>query len=186
MQRSKNFLSNPLVKIIFSALLVWNAPLSVASNVPGPQPRSEHNEDAGAYPVGPELSVTPGSLCGRASELRYAEKIKYCERSVDSSLKNDIIREYDQRFSYTVRSMPRTDFKIDHLIPLCAGGSNERNNLWPQHKSVYVKTDRIEETLCRLMQNGKIHQDEAVDIVLDVKQHLETSDAVLKQLLAQL
>lgn len=82
--------------------------------------------------------------------------------------------------------MNRGDFKIDHLIPLCAGGSNEQDNLWPQHKTVYVKTDRIEESLCRLMASGHMSQAKAIDLILDVKHHLEKADRVLSDLLSQL
>lgn len=139
-----------------------------------------------AYPIGPEDSVTPGALCANPTEYRYPEKIKYCARNVESSEKELIIRDYDQRFGFKIRTMPRSDFKIDHLIPLCAGGANDNTNLWPQYKTVYVKTDRIEESVCILMGKGQMKQAEAVTLVLDVKHHLEKADAVLADLLRQI
>ena len=27
----------------------------------------------------------------------------------------------------------RSEYKVDHFIPLCVGGSNEMSNLWPQY-----------------------------------------------------
>ena len=69
--------------------------------------------------------------------------------------------------------MERQDFKIDHYLPLCMGGSNKTDNLWPQHKSVYVYTDSIEMKLCMLMANGQMHQEEASTKIRTVKFHLE-------------
>src|SRR5690349_1786167 len=94
---------------------------------------SLHAED---FPRGPEHSVTPGSLCGHADARRYPERVPYCNRDVSSGLKREIFRDYDQRFGYRTTQLPRAQFKIDHLIPLCMGGSNERNNLWPQHETI--------------------------------------------------
>ena len=78
--------------------------------------------------------------------------------------------------------MERAQFKIDHLIPLCAGGSNEEVNLWPQHKSVYELTDPIEPVLCDLMKRGAMKQEEAIRIIREVKNNLETAKDVLAAL----
>ena len=139
-----------------------------------------------AFPIGPNDQMTPGALCDKADAYRYPEHIKYCNRNVENGLKDDIIRDYDAKFGYKIEQMNRVDFKIDHLIPLCAGGANTRENLWPQHKTVYVKTDLIEETLCKLMAAGKMKQNDAVNLILDVKHHLEKADSVRDQLLRQL
>ena len=138
------------------------------------------------FPIGPNDQVTPGALCDKADAYRYAEHIKYCNRQVDGSLKQDIIHFYDVQFGFKIEQMDRKEFKIDHLIPLCMGGANVRENLWPQHQTIYVKTDLIEETLCKLMEAGKMKQNEAVSIILDVKHHLEKADSTRDQLLRQL
>ena len=114
-------------------------------------------------PLGPDHSVTPGETCQKADSFRYPEKIPYCTRDVSSSEKNAIIRNYDETFGYRVAKMNRSDFKVDHYIPLCMGGSNSSKNLWPQHKSVYVKTDPLEQKLCELMAAGKLLQKEAIE-----------------------
>lgn len=113
--------------------------------------------------------MTPGSLCNSPDELRYPERIKYCQRSVDRDVKQAIIRDYDQKLGYAIESMPRYDFKIDHLIPLCAGGSNSRDNLWPQHKSVYEVTDAMEPLACDKMKAGRLRQADAVRMILRAK-----------------
>lgn len=130
------------------------------------------------FPTHPDLSVTPGAVCKMADELRYPEQIKYCSRDVGSDLKRTIIAQYDRDFGYRIQAMSRGDFKIDHFIPLCMGGANERANLWPQHRSVYVKTDGIEMKLCLLLSFGSIKQVDAIDKIKHVKFNLNEAAAL--------
>lgn len=134
------------------------------------------------FPTGPNLEETPGKLCSSVTEVRYPEKIAYCSRDVDSYLKRSIIAKYDQMFGYHIENMKRMDFKIDHLIPLCAGGANSEENLWPQHKSVYKITDPLEPLLCQKMQEGKLLQADAVKMVIFAKTHLDQVPVVMKKL----
>jgi len=123
----------------------------------------------GRYPIKPHDDVTPGTTCRNPSYRRYPEKIAYCERDVQPSLKYDIIRDYDRRFGYKIGNMNRGDFKIDHLIPLCMGGGNERENLWPQHRSVFDNTDIAESTLCEQMSFGRLKQVDAISLIRRIK-----------------
>lgn len=125
-----------------------------------------------AFPKGPDAALTPGALCNRPDEYRYPEKIKYCERDVSSSQKAGIFQKYDQ-IGYRTRSMKRQAFKIDHYIPLCAGGSNESKNLWPQHESVYEITDKLEALICEKMAAGRLRQKDAVEIIIQAKNNLK-------------
>lgn len=122
-----------------------------------------------AYPSHPELSVTPGAVCENPTEYRYPEHIKYCARNVSVELKDQVIRDYDQKFGYRVESMSRADFKIDHFIPLCMGGANTVENLWPQHKSVYVITDSFEADLCGQLAAARITQAQAIEKIKQIK-----------------
>lgn len=133
----------------------------------------DRGQQSGAYPTGPQESVTPGAVCDNPDTYRYPEHIAYCERNVSSGTKAAIIRDYDVQFNYSIQSMPRTDFKIDHYIPLCMGGANAVKNLWPQHKSVYTITDPLEQKLCQLMSMGKLQQAEAIRMIKQVKNHLD-------------
>src|SRR5690606_28325058 len=108
------------------------------------------------------------SLCEHPDAYRYPEKIKYCNRDVSGGEKAEIFREYD-KIGFRTRSIDRQKFKIDHYIPLCAGGSNEPSNLWPQHVSVYTITDRLEEMICSKMAEGRLKQKDAVDIIREAK-----------------
>lgn len=140
---------------------------------------------ADGYPMGPDERLTEGQLCEHGDSHRYQEQIEYCNRNVSSAKKWDIIDKYEE-LGYEIRRYGRENFKIDHLIPLCAGGSNDESNLWPQHKEVYEQTDRIEEMTCRMMAQGKMTQAEAVELILDVKHNLEKASSVEASLREQL
>ncbi len=136
----------------------------------------------GKFPKNPNLTETPGKLCSSPTAHRYHEQINYCERNVDTYTKDSVIKKYDSLFGYNIQSMKRLDFKIDHLIPLCAGGSNSEDNLWPQHKSVYEITDPLEPLLCQKMADGKLKQADAVKLILQAKMNLDQVPAIIKQL----
>ncbi len=134
------------------------------------------------FPTKPELDETPGELCSQPDNFRYPERIAYCARDVDSYTKNKIIQRYDQAYGYKIRLMKREDFKIDHFIPLCAGGANTEENLWPQHKSIYSKTDPVEPLVCQKMQEGKLRQEEAIRLVKEAKLNLNKIPEVMAKL----
>jgi len=54
------------------------------------------------------------------------------------------------------------DYEIDHLIPLCLGGSNDPSNLWPEpRRSIEPKwnaetKDRLERMLCDMVCGGHL------------------------------
>ena len=133
------------------------------------------------YPKNPNTVETPGKLCSGSNNYRYPERIQYCERNVDSYTKQAVILNYDKVLGYQIRSMNRQDFKIDHLIPLCAGGANTEDNLWPQHKSVYDITDPLEPVICEKMSQGKLLQADAIKLILKAKLNLDQVPASLKQ-----
>lgn len=124
------------------------------------------------YPTGPNPNVTPGAICEGSDVHRYPENIVYCDRNVDTQLKNAIIRQYDDQLGFSIRQMSRGDFKIDHFIPLSIGGSNSKENLWPQHKSVYNVTDPLEQLLFDKIKEGLIKQADAIRVVREAKLNL--------------
>ncbi|MBV2167870.1 MAG: hypothetical protein KUL82_04100 [Bdellovibrio sp.] len=130
-----------------------------------------------SFPKGPDAALTPGVLCSNPDEYRYPEKIKYCERDVSTSQKAAIFQKYDQ-IGYRTRSLKRQAFKIDHYIPLCAGGSNDSRNLWPQHESVYEITDKLEAAICEKMAAGRLKQKDAVAIIMEAKNNLDEVPAI--------
>lgn len=133
------------------------------------------------FPTMPDAQLTPGDVCHNPDSYRYPEHIAYCSRDVDTQTKKDIIAQYDRERDFQIESMNRGDFKIDHFIPLCAGGSNERANLWPQHKSVYSITDPLEPAICNAMAAGKLTQERAIEIIKQGKTHLDQVPALVQQ-----
>jgi hypothetical protein len=133
---------------------------------------------ASTYPTIPDDNLTPGSLCKRGSSRRYPERIPYCERGVSKGEKWEVIAAYNE-IGFRIERKDRQQFKIDHLIPLCAGGSNEPSNLWPQHRTVYDITDPLEGLACEKMAKGRLRQARAVELLLYAKHHLDEVPQVL-------
>lgn len=169
---------NAVVKLVKSFNKSFLAPLAIILLTQSLAFAGGH----GRFPMGPELDQTPGVICTTPTAKRYAEQIDYCDRDVDSKLKNSIIAKYDQKYGYTIESMKRGDFKIDHFIPLSIGGANAEGNLWPQHKSVYAITDPIESELSILISAGKIKQADAIRAVKEVKTDLSKAGDVMHYL----
>jgi hypothetical protein len=130
------------------------------------------------FPTTPVLDLTPGSLCERPSQYRYPEQIPYCNRDVNREVKEEIFREY-RRQGYRLNLQRREDYKIDHYIPLCAGGSNDEDNFWPQHVSVFSITDPLEFIGCEKLKIGKITQAHLVKLIKKAKNDLTTAPETL-------
>jgi hypothetical protein len=133
------------------------------------------------YPMGPDMRLTPGSLCDRPSERRYPEQIAYCEREVSSETKDYVFREYKRQLGYELGDR-HVNFKVDHFIPLCAGGSNKEDNLWPQNVVIYTKTDPMEELACKKLSLGKIKQSEVVVLIKAAKRNLSLVPLTMQRL----
>ncbi|HXH74852.1 MAG TPA: hypothetical protein VNJ08_07795 [Bacteriovoracaceae bacterium] len=133
------------------------------------------------FPKNPVGTLTPGSLCERASEYRYPEQIAYCKRDVSSTQKRDIFEDY-RGLGFNLDPRKRSSYKIDHYIPLCAGGSNRDDNLWPQHISIYTITDPMEGLGCEKLLAAKIKQKELVRLIKLVKNDLSKATSTIRYL----
>ncbi|EQC46296.1 hypothetical protein M899_3302 [Bacteriovorax sp. BSW11_IV] len=136
---------------------------------------------ASEYPVEPDAGLTPGELCKRPSAYRYPEKIAYCNRDVSKGTKDDIFRQY-RKLGYRLKIKNRADYKIDHYIPLCAGGSNSRKNLWPQHKSIFKYTDAVESVGCQRLKEGRISQKALIELIKYAKSDYQRANQVVDKL----
>lgn len=135
----------------------------------------------GEFPKGPDTNLTPGKLCERPDAYRYPERIAYCNRDVDPALKDDVFREYRNE-GWNLNPKQRKLYKIDHLIPLCAGGSNDESNLWPQHESIYEVTDPMESLGCEKLKLAKIKQADLVKMIIAAKKDLSLVPKTLSYL----
>ena len=161
-----------MIKFLVTGLVTFSAAFSLAF---------EASNNA-KFPQGPDPILTPGELCSTGNIRRYPEGIRYCPRDVQSDEKRNIIDTYDKARGFQVGQMPRGQFKIDHYIPLCAGGSNERDNLWPQHESIYNVTDPLEAAICEKMSQGKLKQADAIAIIKQGKADLSSVASLLDKL----
>lgn len=132
------------------------------------------------FPKGPNPNLTPGSICDQPDAYRYPEQIAYCDRHVESDLKAEIIQDYNKKLGYQITV--RANYKIDHYIPLCMGGSNHKDNLWPQHKTVYEKTDGVEFAACEKMKVGKLTQRAAIELLREAKNNLSRAKSIESQI----
>ena len=117
------------------------------------------------FPKIPDVSFTYPHLCSVKDsdfrEFRYDQKVPYCQRNVSQSMRD---RVYDK---YEIPVEKRSEFTIDHLVPLSLGGSNSIKNLWPQHMT--INTAVIEGHIFRQVRDGEITIQEAINNILDVK-----------------
>ncbi len=120
-------------------------------------------------PQSPEMSQTPGHLCTSKDKdfkgYRYSQKIPYCERNVDYYQKSQIYQEYG------VTPAQRSQYTIDHFIPLSIGGSNDPRNLWPEHKQIKALRQNLEMELFTAVRDGHMTRAEAIDIIRNAKLH---------------
>jgi hypothetical protein len=119
------------------------------------------------FPVVPNEDLTPGELCTIKdpdfTTFRYAEKIPYCERSVSGGLKNEVYR------AYKIPAKCISQFTVDHFIPLSIGGSNNFENLWPEHKKLKQTRLNFENEIHIAVRDGRITQRRAVELVYKTK-----------------
>lgn len=132
------------------------------------------------YPRSPDLTLTPGSLCDTPDSHRYPEQIPYCERALNSFNKELIMIAY-KKIGYSL-SGERSQYKIDHFIPLCAGGSNKDDNLWPQYYTISKITDPLEALGCEVLAKGNIGQKELVELIQKAKLNLKETPSITKYL----
>jgi hypothetical protein len=111
--------------------------------------------------IAPNVSQTPGLLCTpqdpNYQKLDYAESIARCQRNVGLDEKIKIATAYG--------NIPQSEwpnYEFDHLIPLCAGGSDDITNLWPQPIAEAHKKDVLENDICLSMRAGTLKQAEAI------------------------
>lgn len=115
----------------------------------------------------PNEEISPSRVCKQGdpdhTNYRYKEHIAYCERSVSPGTKSRI---YDK---YGIPENCRSQFIIDHIIPLSIGGSNAEENLWPEHRDIRDLINPVEEQVFADLSSGSITQQEAIARILEAK-----------------
>jgi hypothetical protein len=114
---------------------------------------------ASAYDFLPDPKLTPGKSSEHSLKEICSNGYPARSRNVSDATKTKIYKLYN-----VDKTKCRGGCKIDHLIPLSIGGSNDTENLWPheynQFWSVYKKT-RLEVRLRREVCSGQLPITEA-------------------------
>jgi hypothetical protein len=73
--------------------------------------------------------------------------------------------------SYGLPAGTHPDFELDHLIPICLGGSDDVSNIWPQpRRTIEPKwnaeaKDRLERKLCEMVCADQLKIDDAQEAI---------------------
>jgi hypothetical protein len=117
------------------------------------------------FAVQPDPRVTPGALCTAEDPdfdgNAYQEQIPHCNRNFNNSKKMAVARVYN------VPPNQWSNYEFDHLIPLCAGGSNDVRNVWPEILSHAQLKDAVEDHVCSGMRSGLMTQKEAIATIFN-------------------
>lgn len=114
----------------------------------------------------PDPDLTPGHVCTPQDpdfdKFDYTEKIARCRRHFTIGDKQKVADSYG--------GIPREEWKkyeFDHMIPLCAGGSNDLRNVWPEPIEQADRKDILENQICLALRAGTMSQAEALQKVYD-------------------
>jgi hypothetical protein len=128
---------------------------------------SSANAQQFPFPIVPNPKMTPGSLCnpstGDFEGYRYKQRVPVCRRNVSHELKAIIYN------AYGIPPRCRRNYTIDHFIPLSIGGSNQIENLWPEHRLVKMTRLQFEDEIMMMVRDGQTTQANAVQLVYKIK-----------------
>lgn len=99
----------------------------------------------------PTPSVTPGDVW--SSDLAIV-----CNTRTGLRRRTTPAMKRDAYAKYGIYSQRRGQYQVDHLIPLCLGGADTQENLWPQsYDNPYwtaARKDQLERIICRRVCDG--------------------------------
>lgn len=142
--------------IIISAIFLINTQLF--SN-----PRTAGLVSVSVKGLYPNKLLTPGKAetlnAKDLTALYNGKTYSQSHRAVNDTLKKNIYAEYG-----VIYPQPAGEYEVDHFYPLCAGGSNDPQNLWLQPAHVFFQgedygyhaKDVLEAHVCAQIKNGNI------------------------------
>jgi hypothetical protein len=107
---------------------------------------------------GAALSVTAQDVCVPG----YSRTVRNVSRATKQAVfeRYGVVQGRHQETTKAGKTVWRSDFEVDHLIPLALGGSNAIENLWPESYLTQSwnsdAKDRLENRLHRLVCTGGI------------------------------
>jgi hypothetical protein len=117
------------------------------------------------FAVQPDYRITPGAICTADDPdfdgNVYPEQVPHCNRNFNNSKKMAVAR------AYNVPPPQWKYYEFDHLIPLCAGGSNSVRNVWPEILPHAHMKDVLEDHVCSGMRAGLMSQKQAISMIFN-------------------
>ena len=114
----------------------------------------------------PNPQLTPGVLCTANDPdfkgYDYPSKIPRCNRKISNLEKTEVAKNYGN-----IPASQWLNYEFDHFMPLCAGGANSIQNLWPQPIAEAKQKDVIEVQVCTALKAGTLTQDQALQKIQD-------------------
>ena len=113
----------------------------------------------------PDPLCTPGAIIATATVQEICVSgYSATVRDVSEKTKKEVYAEYG------ITNRSAGEYEIDHLIPLCIGGSNDVINLFPEPATPtpgFHQKDILETCYCRLVCKGKLPLAEAQNRIKD-------------------
>lgn len=114
----------------------------------------------------PDPKLTPGAICTEHDPdfkgYDYPSQVARCNRNVSFQEKKLVAENYGN-----IDVSQWKNYEFDHYMPLCAGGSNSLENLWPQPLSEAAVKDKLEVEICNALKTGSMTQPQALQKVHD-------------------
>ncbi len=120
-------------------------------------------------PKAPNPKLSPGKLCSPEDSDYWRtfgegeQAVHICSRNVSMSQK------YQTLSKYGIDKKKRSQYKIDHVIPLNIGGSNDSSNLFPIDKSLMGIYERAEWPIYQAFRHDMVTTKEAQSFVKNWK-----------------
>lgn len=134
----------------------------------------------------PDPKLTPGVLCTEQDPdfkgYDYPNVVARCNRNVSIEEKQKVALNYGN-----IPAGEWSNYEFDHYMPLCAGGSNSSENLWPQPIDEAHIKDTLELQICSELRAGTMNQAEALQKIRDwfvqVSENSPQSESALQRML---
>lgn len=153
------------------SVIVANGHGWTASGLDGTVPASGACHVGGSAAGGelPDAACTPGSVDSTVTQSNISTTLGRSGGYTSSVRPPEAMTESAKRQLMAAYGIPWSEargYELDHLVPLCAGGSSDVRNLWPEKNDflagdggpssyVHNSKDRVEAYVCSAIRSGQ-------------------------------